>query len=133
MKNGKKKTGFCTVINCMDGRVQLPVIHYVRNRFRAEHVDSITEMGPNRILAEAQGSPAARSILERLLVSLTKHDSVGVAVVGHHDCAGNPAPKEEQIVHTNKAVDYIRQRHGSVEIIGLWVDEDWEVHDCSER
>ncbi|MHA1252503.1 MAG: carbonic anhydrase, partial [Candidatus Helarchaeota archaeon] len=24
---------FCTVINCMDGRVQIPVINYLRKRF----------------------------------------------------------------------------------------------------
>jgi hypothetical protein len=36
----------------MDGRVQLPVIDYLRKRFGVEHVDSVIEAGPNLILAE---------------------------------------------------------------------------------
>jgi hypothetical protein len=47
MKNKK----FITVINCMDGRVQLPVNNWLRKRFNANFVDTITEPGPNRILA----------------------------------------------------------------------------------
>ena len=36
---------FCTAVNCMDGRVQLPVTSYLQERFNVEHVDSITEPG----------------------------------------------------------------------------------------
>ena len=43
---------FYTVINCMDGRVQLPVIKYLQKRFNVEYVDSITEAGPNLVLSE---------------------------------------------------------------------------------
>jgi len=32
---------YCTVINCMDGRVQLPVIKYLKERFDVDYVDSI--------------------------------------------------------------------------------------------
>jgi len=41
---------FYTAINCMDGRVQLPVITYLQKRFGVEHVDSITAAGPNRLV-----------------------------------------------------------------------------------
>ncbi len=43
---------FCTTINCMDGRVQLPVIKYLQKHFNVDYVDSITEPGPNLILAK---------------------------------------------------------------------------------
>lgn len=36
----------------MDGRVQLPVIKYLQDRFKVQYVDTITEPGPNLILAE---------------------------------------------------------------------------------
>ncbi|MGI9568583.1 MAG: carbonic anhydrase, partial [Desulfobulbia bacterium] len=32
---------FCSVISCMDGRVQLPVIRYLQKRFNVDYVDSI--------------------------------------------------------------------------------------------
>lgn len=36
---------FCTAINCMDGRVQLPVINYLKKHFKVNYVGSITEPG----------------------------------------------------------------------------------------
>ena len=123
---------FCTVINCMDGRVQLPVISYLQKRFDAEHVDSITEAGPNLILSERRNTFAVQAILDKLRISIEKHGSVGVAIVGHYDCAGNPAPQDVQLVHTHKAAQFLRDRCGGAEVIGLWVDEDFSVHDVAD-
>ena len=121
---------FCTVINCMDGRIQLPVIRYLQKRFNAEYVDSITEPGPNLILAEntnKTNKTLIEFILARLKISIEHHHSIGVAIVGHHDCAGNPAPKQDQIVHIKKAIEFLRHQYGDIEIIGLWVNENWEA------
>jgi hypothetical protein len=52
-----------------------------------------------------------------------------ITEVGHHDCAGNPAPKNDQIVHLQKAIQSIRQQYENIEVIGLWVDKNWEVHE----
>ncbi|MCK5306796.1 MAG: hypothetical protein KAJ66_06640 [Candidatus Omnitrophica bacterium] len=120
---------FCTVINCMDGRVQIPVINYLRDRFNVDYVDSITEPGPNLILAENNNKALTESILARLKISIENHRSIGVAIAGHYDCAGNPAPKEEQVAHIRKAIEFLRQRYGEIEIIGLWVDENWKVNE----
>ena len=43
---------FFTAINCMDGRVQLPVIKYVQEKFDILFVDMITEPGPILYLSE---------------------------------------------------------------------------------
>ncbi len=118
---------FCTAINCMDGRVQLPVINYLRERFGAEWVDSITEPGPNKILADRSDARAVDSIMARIRISVEKHGSVGIAVVGHHDCAGNPSPKEVQIEQIAHAVKLIQEEFRGVEVIGLWVDGKWNV------
>ncbi len=120
---------FCTVINCMDGRVQLPVITYLKQRFNVDHVDSITEPGPNLILAEQNNYFLVQSIIDRLKISIERHKSVGVAIVGHHDCAGNPSPKEEQIVQIQKAMVFLRQQIGDTKVIGLWVDQNWVVNE----
>ena len=83
------KDKFCTAINCMDGRVQLPVIKYLQKRVNAEHVDMITEPGPALILAARDKPKLVESILDRLRISVEKHGSKAVAIVAHHDCAGN--------------------------------------------
>jgi len=38
---------YCTVINCMDGRVQRPALDWRDRTIRCRRVDSITESGVN--------------------------------------------------------------------------------------
>ena len=120
---------FCTVINCMDGRVQVPVINYLTKRFNVKYADVISEPGPNRILATQMNPNLVESILNRVNISVQNHGSVGIAIAGHHDCAGNPAGKDEQISHIHDAIKFVHSRFAHLEIIGLWVDENWEVEE----
>jgi Putative carbonic anhydrase len=39
------RSGFGTAINCIDGRVQLPVIGWIRGVLALEYVDLVTELG----------------------------------------------------------------------------------------
>ena len=123
---------FCSVINCMDGRVQLPVIKYLQKRFNVECVDSITEAGPNLILSEGKNIDSLQGILDRLEISVKKHNSVGIGIVGHHDCAGNPSSQDNQMMQIREAIKLLRQQYENIDIIGLWVDQNWEVHEVAE-
>jgi hypothetical protein len=116
----------------MDGRVQLPVIKFLQERFKVDHVDVITEAGPNLILSDGTNPVAIQSILDRLNISVRSHGSAGIAVVGHHDCAGNPSPQAQQTLQTRDAVELLKRRFTGVEIIGLWVDKEWKVHEIGE-
>lgn len=118
---------FCTAVTCMDGRVQLPVNKFLKVRFGADYVDTITEAGPNVALAGRGDTGVVESILRRLRVSVEHHKSVGIGVVGHHDCAGNPAARDEQTRQTLRAVRYLQEEFPGVPVIGLWADEAWEV------
>ncbi len=118
---------FATAINCMDGRTQLPVIQYIKESYGADYVDAITEAGPNKILAQNTDKARVESIKSRVEISVGRHESRLVAVVGHHDCAGNPADKAAQMEHIAAAVKTVRGWELGVEVIGLWVDEDWQV------
>jgi hypothetical protein len=116
----------------MDGRVQIPVIAYLKERFKVDYVDVVSEPGPNKILAEGINQKLLESIWTRVEISLTKHDSLGIAVIGHHDCAGNPVAEPDQRDHTAAAVRRVRNRFGSVPVIGLWVDRNWEVSEIAQ-
>ena len=118
---------FCTAVNCIDGRVQLPVIQYLMERFGARYVDSITEPGPVAILGEEQTDPRAKSIMERIRISIEKHNSRGIAIVAHHNCAGNPVSKDTQMRQLKKSISLTRDAFPGIEVIGLWVDEEWKV------
>jgi hypothetical protein len=121
--------GFCTVINCMDGRVQRSVLDYMLHRYQVPHVDTITAPGPNGILARCDDETALAAILRCLNVSVHKHHSVGIAVVGHYDCTGNPGDKNHQNTDTRAAVRFLRSQFPGQKIAGLWVDETWTVEE----
>ena len=118
---------FCTVINCMDGRTQLPVNEFLRQKYNVDHVDTITEPGPVRILSDGNNSTLAESILKRVDISITKHKSIAIGIVAHYDCAGNPLEKSEQMNQLNSAIEYLKEKYPKTEIIGLWVDSEWKT------
>ena len=118
---------FCTAINCMDGRVQLPVIEYMKKKFTIDYVDMITEPGPNKILAEDSDYKLIESIFSRIEISVKKHGSKHIAIICHFDCAGNPANEDEQWLHTLEAVKIVKERFKNTEVIGLWVNKNWDV------
>ena len=88
---------FCTAVNCIDGRVQLPVISYLKKRFNVEYLDIISEPEPNLILGKITNYNSMEAIFEKINISGKYHHSVGIAVVGHHDCLGSPGDKNAQI------------------------------------
>ncbi len=118
---------FATAINCMDGRVQLPVINWLKDNVSADYVDMITEPGPDKILAE--GSAAAQdSIKARVLISVNKHGSDTILVAAHDDCAGNPVSRAEHEKHVRQSMIRIQSWKLPVKrIFGAWIDDNWKV------
>lgn len=123
MSNGR----FATTINCMDGRTQLPVLEWAKREYGVDYVDSITEPGPVRILAEATDAPALESIRRRLNISFTKHGSTRVAIVAHTDCAGNPVDKHTQLNQLRSAAATVLSWGMEVQVELLWLGDDWRV------
>jgi carbonic anhydrase len=121
------------VVNCMDGRVQTPVIDYLKKRFGARYVDNVTEAGPNRILADGRPAAALQRIMRRIRISPQKHGSRQIAIVGHWDCGGNPAPRARQVDHLRRAADVLKSAFPSTTVIAVWVNEDWRVTEIPLR
>jgi hypothetical protein len=120
---------FCTAISCIDGRIQLPVIDYLQNRFGVDYVDNVTEAGPVGILARDYESKDAVSIYKRIEISIEAHASIGIAIIAHHDCAGNSIPDSEQIQQIYKCLKILSKRFSQIEIVGLWLDKDWTIQE----
>ena len=118
---------FCTAVNCIDGRVQLPVIRYLQERFGVLYVDLVTEPGPARSLAGSADAEIKRSILRRVAMSIDAHGSRLIAVVAHADCARNPAGREAKRRQLEESAAVLAENFPSVPIVGLWVDERWSV------
>ncbi len=120
---------FATAINCMDGRVQIPVIEYIKNRYQVNYVDMITIPGPNKVLAESKDKSTLESIKRRVEISVNLHSSKLVAICGHYDCAGNPADKETKIKQIIDAIKVTKLWFPEVQVIGLWINQNWEVEE----
>lgn len=111
----------------MDGRTQVAVNEWLRQRYDADFVDTITEPGPDRVLAETGDAAKVASIRHRLAISVEKHGSRVVAIVGHHDCAGNPVDRAEHLRQLATAAEVVKTWGFPVAVIRLWVGEDWRV------
>lgn len=125
------KATFVTAINCMDGRVQLPVIHWMQEKYDVPYVDMITEAGPNKVVLEGTDQQI-EAIRSKIQVSTDAHGSEVLAIVGHHGCAGNPIPKEEKEEKIKQAIKVIQSWDFQVKVIGLYVNEQWEVEVVEE-
>jgi carbonic anhydrase len=122
---------FTTAINCMDGRVQDPVSRWLKDNTGARYVDMITEPGADKLMAD--GSLSQReAIRAKVMISVNAHQSRTVAVVGHHDCAGNPVARDEHLKHIRKAMVTATSWNLGVRVLGLWVNEKWEVEPLPE-
>lgn len=115
---------FCTSVSCMDGRIQLPIIHWLQEKYNVGHVDTITEPGIDRLFAN---SVKMAEIKSKVSISVSRHGSKLILVSGHHDCAGNPVSKQEHIRHIRNTMEMVESWKFPVKIVGAWINEDWEV------
>jgi len=114
----------------MDGRIQLPVIVFMKEYFKVEYVDTITEAGPVRFFDKITDLAVLNSIYSRVDISVNRHGSKGIAVCAHADCAGSHIEDEQQQQQLQKAVIFLEENYPNIEIIGLWIDQEHCVHKC---
>ncbi|MFA5848172.1 MAG: carbonic anhydrase [Thermodesulfovibrionales bacterium] len=109
----------------------MPVINWIKGNHKIDYVDMITEPGMDGCLVDERYS--IENILKKIDISVKKHGSGQVFVVGHHDCAGNPVDQgthSKQIVQAVERVKYLRHL---VNIVGLWVTDKWLVEKVVEK
>lgn len=120
---------FATAINCIDGRTQLPVIKYIKEKYQVDFVDLITEPGADLVMA-TRNPDKLPSIKERLKLSLKIRSSELVFLVAHGDCAGNPVSADEHLGHLRRGMECLRGWELDADIVGLYVtDKDWSVEE----
>ena len=121
MNEGK----FATSISCMDGRIQIPLANWIKENHSVDYVDAITEPGVDKKVA---GDSDLDSIKSKVAISINAHKSGLIVVSGHFDCAGNPVSNEEHFTQIKKSVEVISSWNLGVNVIGVWVDENWKVN-----
>lgn len=120
------KREFVTTLNCIDGRVQLPVIQWIMDNNNVKYTDMITLPGMDGILADKNSN--IQDILEKITVSRNVHLTDQIFIVGHHDCLANPVNDETHKKQIIKSVNRIKGHNPSCNVTGLWVDSNSQVH-----
>ena len=105
--------------------MQQPVSDWIREHFGVDYVDTITEPGADILLTESLIWQSDK-IKSRVLVSVEKHGSRAMAVVGHHDCAGNPVSEEKHKAMIRRSAAEIESWKLPIRVVGLWLGETWE-------
>lgn len=120
---------FGTAINCIDGRTQEPVIDFMKHKYGIDGVDMVTFPGVDAIISSSGISDAIALIRGAVSISIDKHGSRIIAVVGHFDCAGNPGNREHHYAHIGKAVQQVSSWNFKVEIVGLYVNDKRQIEE----
>ena len=113
-----------TCLNCMDGRVQLPVLQWIKANYPVDFVDVITEAGMDNVLCNQQD---ISEVIRSINISVNINKSTRLFVVGHYDCRGNPV---EEPVHRQEIINSVKrlkEHWPTHEIVGLWVNKNWVV------
>lgn len=122
---------FALVLNCVDGRVQRPLLSWIREELSLEKADYLTLPGPDGAFAEG-GAELERA--RRLAGFLSEHRRhTCLVVAGHHDCLGNPVADE---AHRRQIEAAARTAHGwglTPRTIGAWIGEGWTVEIIADR
>jgi len=118
---------FGTAINCIDGRTQEVVIDYMKQKYNIDGVDMVTFPGADGLFSNEQNSTEVALIRRAVSVSIDRHGSQIVALVGHHDCAGNPGDREHHNKHIRRAMQEVSSWNLNTQVIGLYVNEKREI------
>jgi hypothetical protein len=120
---------FGTAINCIDGRTQQIVIDYMRQSFEVDGVDMVTFPGADGMFSNWEGSEELALIKRATSISIERHGSKVIAVIGHHDCAGNPGDKKYHYAHIRRAIQEVHLWKFPVQVIGLYVNDEWKIEE----
>ena len=108
----------------MDGRVQLPVLNWIKENYRVDFVDVITEAGMDGVLSNQED---IKEVLRSITTSVNINKSIKLFVVGHFDCRGNPVEEDVHRREINNAVNRLKGHWPAHEIVGLWVNKTLQV------
>jgi hypothetical protein len=117
----------------MDGRIQDVMAKFGQERFGAKYPDTITEAGIVGAIANNPSEDFTEKLRFKLFVSLDKHNSKGILVDGHEECAGHLVDDEKHKEDIRKSVEFIRKLiHNRIPVVGVFVirnEQKWKAEE----
>jgi len=120
---------FGTAINCIDGRTQEPVIDFMKQKYNIDGVDMVTFPGVDGVISNRENSNKMAIIRNAVSISIEKHLSGIIAIVGHFDCAGNPGNREHHYADIQKTVNEVSSWSFHAQVVGLYVNDKKQIEE----
>ncbi len=127
MKNRARNFKFATAINCIDGRVQLPVAEFIKKNYAVEYVDMITVPGPDKVLSACRNMYEIGSLKDKLLFSYNNRDSKLIFIISHYGCLGNPSVKNVHLKQLRIAMKKVKKWCAQAKVYGIWINKEWKA------
>ena len=113
----------------MDGRTQQVVIDHTKQNYNIDGVDMVTFPGADGLFSNGDHSEEIALIRRAVSISIEKHGSRIIAVVGHYDCAGNAVTREHHYMHIRRAMREVSSWNLHAQLIGLYVNDKREIEE----
>jgi len=120
---------FGTAINCIDGRTQEPVISFMKQKYDIDGVDMVTFPGVDGIISSRENLDEIELLRRAVSISIEKHHSHIIAVIGHFDCAGNPGDKEHHYAHIRMGVRKVLSWNFDAQVAGYYVNDKQQIEE----
>ena len=120
---------FGTAINCIDGRTQEPVIDFMKEKYHIDGVDMVTFPGVDGIFSSRENTGDIERIRRAVSISIEKHHSSIITVIGHFDCAGNPGDKEHHSADIRMAVHEVSLWNFDAQVAGYYVNDKLQIEE----
>ena len=113
---------FGCAINCLDGRAQLPAIEWIKFNGNVQYVDIVTAPGMDGLISKNESTDIEK-IYQNVMASVRLHGVSIIALVGHHDCLGNPVSMEQHLEDIESAAKNVVSWVRGIRVVGLYVNE----------
>jgi carbonic anhydrase len=113
---------FATAITCIDGRVQRPITDWIKLHLNVQHVDLVTEPGPDKVFSSGPDH-LIDEVMRKVAFSVRNHFSHIVVLSGHDSCAANSVSREEHVEQLLDGVNVILSYKLRVRVLALWLGE----------
>jgi hypothetical protein len=96
---------------------------FLASEYGYDFPDTITDPGPVKDLADTDDTAYLDRICARIDISVRKHGSRHIFIAAHHDCAGNPVSRDQQIGQLGVASQRIKAKYPECQVSTVYINE----------
>jgi carbonic anhydrase len=101
----------------------------MKKNYNIDGVDMVTFSDAEGLSSNGDPSEEIAIITRAVSISIEKHGSRIIAVVGHYDCAGNPGDREHHYMHIRRAMREVSSWNLHAQVIRLYVNDKREIEE----